>query len=231
MHKILIIEDDRGISKSLKLYLENSNFDVKIHETGEWVHEKIEKENPDLIILDINLPVKDGITICEEVRESKSIPIIMLTARNSEMDKIKALEIGADDYIGKPFSPRELLARINTVIRRLDQVKWVSSQEVDDSDDENILRHNNIRLDLTKNTVMKNMNEISMTKNEYDIFKKIMQEDGKVVERETLMTETIGYDQYMFDRTIDTHIKNIRKKIWDKKMILTVRWVGYRLNK
>ena len=230
MHKILIVEDDRGISKSLKLYLENSNFDVKLHETWEWVHEKIEELNPDLIILDINLPVKDGITICEELRETKAIPVIMLTARNSEMDRIKALEIWADDYISKPFSPRELLARINTVIRRLEQVKGTATEN-EEIDSDNILIHNAIRIDMTKNTVTKNMQPVSMTKNEFDIFKKIMQENGKVVERETLMTETIGYDQYMFDRTIDTHIKNIRKKIGDKQMILTVRGVGYRLNK
>jgi DNA-binding response OmpR family regulator len=231
MYKILIVEDDSGISKSLKLYLENSNFEVSIHETGEWVHEKIEEVCPDLIILDINLPVKDGISICEEVRESKGTPIIMLTARNSEMDRIKALEIGADDYISKPFSPRELLARINTVIRRLELIQKWSNAQSDEEESDDILKYNNIRLDLTKNIVTKNKIAVSMTKNEFDIFKKILQEDGKVVERETLMTETIWYDQYMFDRTIDTHIKNIRKKIGDKKMILTVRWVGYRLNK
>jgi len=230
MHKILIVEDDRGISKSLKLYLENSNFEVSIHETGKWVHEKIEEINPDLIILDINLPAKDGISICEELRETRATPVIMLTARNSEMDRIRALEIGADDYISKPFSPRELLARINTVIRRLELASSTSSPD-EEEQNEDVLIYNNIRLDLAKNTITKNMEAVSMTKNEFDIFKKIMQENGKVVERETLMTETIWYDQYMFDRTIDTHIKNIRKKIGDKKMILTVRWVGYRLNK
>lgn len=228
MYKILIIEDDRGISKSLKLYLENSDFEVKIHETGKEVHEKISSELPDLIILDINLPHKDGITICEEIRKSNSIPVIMLTARNSEMDRIKALEIWADDYISKPFSPRELLARINTVIRRIEQNK---EDILEKEDGWNILIYKDIRLDLTKNSVSKNMNQISMTKNEFDIFKKIMQEDGKIVARETLMTETIWYDQYMFDRTIDTHIKNIRKKLSDKDMIVTVRWVWYRLNK
>ncbi len=228
MYKILIVEDDAGISKSLKLYLENSNFEVKIHETGEWVHEKIASEIPDLIILDINLPHKDGIVICEEIRKEKMTPIIMLTARNSEIDRVKTLEIWADDYIAKPFSPRELLARINTIIRRIEQNKDIIQEQ---EDDEDILKYKDIRLDLTKNTVSKNMNQISMTKNEFDIFKKIMQEDGKIVARETLMTETIWYDKYMFDRTIDTHIKNVRKKVGDKEMILTVRGVWYRLNK
>ena len=228
MYKILIIEDDRGISKSLKLYLENSDFDVVIHESGEGIEEVLEKEIPDLIILDINLPKKDGITICEEVRVEKNTPIIMLTARNSEIDRIKALEIGADDYISKPFSPRELLARINSIVRRIERSK---EQVLEVSDDGDLIIYNNIQLDLNKNTVSKNLSPISLTKNEFDILKKIMLEDGKVVPREVLMTETIWYDQYMFDRTIDTHIKNIRKKIWDKDMIITVRGVWYRLNK
>jgi DNA-binding response OmpR family regulator len=188
MYKILIIEDDRGISKSLKLYLENSDFDVVIHESGEGIEEVLEKEIPDLIILDINLPKKDGITICEEVRVEKNTPIIMLTARNSEIDRIKALEIGADDYISKPFSPRELLARINSIVRRIERSK---EQVLEVSDDGDLIIYNNIQLDLNKNTVSKNLSPISLTKNEFDILKKIMLEDGKVVPREVLMTETI----------------------------------------
>ena len=227
MYKILIVEDDTGISKSLKLYLENSDFDVKIHDSGEGVHEKIAEIIPDLVILDINLPVKDGITICSEVRETSMIPVIMLTARNSEIDRIKALEIGADDYIGKPFSPRELLARINTIVRRIESSK---EKQVEKDEDGTTLTYKDIKIDLTKNIVSKNLNIISFTKNEFDILKKIVSEDGKVVERDTLMKETIWYDQYMFDRTIDTHIKNIRKKVWDKDMIITVRGIWYRLN-
>lgn len=227
MYKILIVEDDTGISKSLKLYLENSDFDVKIHDSGEWVHEKIAEVVPDLIILDINLPKKDGITICSEVRETSMVPVIMLTARNSEIDRIKALEIGADDYIGKPFSPRELLARINTIVRRIESSK---EKQLEKDEDGTTLTYKDIKIDLTKNIVSKNLNIISFTKNEFDILKKIVGEDGKVVERDTLMKETIWYDQYMFDRTIDTHIKNIRKKVWNKDMIITVRGIGYRLN-
>ena len=227
MYKILIVEDDTGISKSLKLYLENSDFDVKIHDSGEGVHEKIAEVVPDLIILDINLPVKDWITICSEVRETSMVPVIMLTARNSEIDRIKALEIGADDYIGKPFSPRELLARINTIVRRIESSK---EKQLEKDEDGTTLTYKDIKIDLTKNIVTRNLNIVSFTKNEFDILKKIVGEDGKVVERDTLMKETIWYDQYMFDRTIDTHIKNIRKKVWDKDMIITVRGIWYRLN-
>jgi len=118
MKKICIVEDDLGISASLKLYLENSDFQVITHESGAGASEFILAENPDLVILDINLPEKDGIEVCSEVRQDSRVPIIMLTARSGEIDKITGLEAGADDYIAKPFSPRELLARINSILRR-----------------------------------------------------------------------------------------------------------------
>jgi DNA-binding response OmpR family regulator len=134
------------------------------------------------------LPKKDGITICSEVRETSMVPVIMLTARNSEIDRIKALEIGADDYIGKPFSPRELLARINTIVRRIESSK---EKQLEKDEDGTTLTYKDIKIDLTKNIVSKNLNIISFTKNEFDILKKIVGEDGKVVERDTLMKETI----------------------------------------
>lgn len=122
MKKICIIEDDLGISTSLKLYLENSDFIVLTHSTGAGASDLVLTESPDLVILDINLPEKDGMEVCSEVRESSQVPIIMLTARSSEIDKITGLESGADDYIAKPFSPRELLARINSILRRSQEV-------------------------------------------------------------------------------------------------------------
>lgn len=221
MQKILIVEDDKGISQSLKLYLENSDFEVFLHYTWWDAIEEVEKIAPDLLILDINLPWKDWITIAKEIRETSDLPIVMLTARSSELDRITWLEIGADDYIAKPFSPRELLARINTILRR-------SKTE---NKDELKLTHNNIKVDTDKKIVYLDNKEISLTGNEFDILKKIMEENGKIVKRETLMTEVIWYDQYIYDRTIDTHIKNLRKKLEDKDVIITVRWEGYRLNK
>lgn len=221
MQKILIIEDDIWILNSLKLYLENSWFEVHIESSGENAINIILENNFDLIILDINLPVKNGITICSEVRKSSNIPIIMLTARNSEASKVIWLETWADDYVSKPFSPRELLARINTILRR---TSGINSQE-------NILKFKNIEIDLEKIIVLKNSKEIPFTKNEFEILKKIVQEDWKMVDRETLMKEIIWYENYAFDRTLDTHIKNIRKKLEDKDIILTIRWVWYRLNK
>lgn len=220
MHKILIIEDDFWISQSLKLYLENSSYEVFLYETWWWAKEFFQKILPDLVILDINLPEKDGIEVCKEIRAEYEIPIIMLTARNSEIDKIKWFETGADDYIGKPFSPRELLVRIQSVLRRSHKEKR-----------ENILKFKNIEIDTSRMTVKVNGHEVVMTKNEFDILKKIIEEDGQIVSRQTLMKDIIGYSDYLFDRTIDTHIKNIRRKIEDKDMIVTIRWEWYRLNK
>ncbi|MBW7955029.1 response regulator transcription factor [Candidatus Gracilibacteria bacterium] len=221
MNKILIIEDDFGISNSLKIYLENLEFIVETLNSGEKATSYILSNNYDLVILDLNLPIKDGITICREVRVTSNIPIIMLTAKTSEIDRIIGLEIGADDYVSKPFSPRELVARINTILKRVKQIE-VSLE---------ILSYKNIKIDLSKMQVFKNNLLINFTKNEFELLKKILLEDGKVVDRETLMKDIIGYENYAFDRTLDTHVKNIRKKLDDKDIILTVRGLGYRLNK
>jgi len=223
MKKIFIIEDDIWIAGSLKLYLENSDFKVEVYNTGEWASEKILSTDIDLVILDINLPKKDGIEICREVRKESSIPIIMLTAKTWEWDKIAGFDVWADDYIAKPFSPRELLARIQSILRRAKNEK--------EENNENIIRYKKIEIHLEKNIAFLEGNEISFTKNEFDIFKKILSEDGRLVSREILMTEVIGYDKYMYDRTIDTHIKNIRRKIQDKNAIITIRGKWYRLNK
>ncbi len=224
MQKILIVEDDLGISESLKLYLENSNFVVELYPTGENALKVIDDSQADLVILDVNLPVMDGIEICSNLRKTSSIPVIMLTARGGETDRITWLENGADDYIPKPFSPRELLARINVILRR-------TQKDEQDEIESSIISFKNVSLDTDKMVLFVDEKEVSVTKNEYDILKRIIQDDGKVVSRETIMTEVIWYEKYIYDRTIDTHIKNLRKKIGDKEMILTVRGEWYRLNK
>jgi two-component system response regulator VicR len=156
MQKILIIEDDRGISTSLKLYLENSDFDVHLHDTWAEALQKINSLQPNIIILDINLPEKDGIEICKELRTYSQIPVIMLTARSSELDRITWLEIWADDYIAKPFSPRELLARINTILRR-------SKLEEVQTSNKDTITFNDIVIDTDKKLVHKNGKQISLT--------------------------------------------------------------------
>ena len=226
MEKILIIEDDIWISNSLKLYLENSNYNIKLHHSWAEAIKKIKQHNPDLIILDINLPEKNWMQICKELREFSSIPIIMLTARDSEYDRISGLEIWADDYIAKPFSPRELLARINSILKR------ISITQEKEEINKNLLIFKKININLEKKIVSIKGKDINLTKNEYDLLEKIINEDWKVVTREVLMTTVLWYEKYIYDRTLDTHIKNLRKKIdsWED-IILTIRWEWYRLNK
>ena len=224
MEKILIIEDDVGISHSLKLYLENSSYEVILYHTWKWAVDFFTQVKPDLVILDINLPEMSGMEICKEIRINSQTPIVMLTARSNEIDKIQWFETGADDYIGKPFSPRELLVRIQSILRRV-------KKEAFEGEEEGIIRYKKLEIDTKKVLVTYNGKALVFTKNEFDILKKIVEENGKLVHRETLMKEIIGYSDYLFDRTIDTHIKNIRKKIWEKDFIITVRWEWYRLNK
>jgi len=220
MKKICIVEDDIGISKSLKLYLENSDFEVVTYETGQWASEFILNSSADLVILDINLPEKDWIAVCSELRESSGIPVIMLTARWGELDRVTWLEVWADDYISKPFSPRELLARINSILRR------VTPEE---KDDENVIKIWDMIIDLKQNVVTTRWEEIAITKNEFDILAEIAKWKWALVTRESLMKDVIWYDNYVYDRTIDTHIKNLRKKIWDKELIITVRGKWYKM--
>jgi two-component system alkaline phosphatase synthesis response regulator PhoP len=171
------------------------------------------QEDPSLVILDINLPGKNGIEICEDLRKTSQIPVIMLTARGGEMDKISGLESGADDYIAKPFSPRELLARVQTILRRMGE----------SSETNTLMRYENISLDQDRAEVFLEKNPVTLTKNEYDLLLTIWLAGGKLVTREYLMKEVMGYDNYVYDRTIDTHIKNLRKKLQNQDMILTVR--------
>ncbi len=220
MQKILLVEDDTWIWNSLKLYLENSNFEVELHQTWAFVMEKINSFSPDLMILDINLPKKNWIEICKELRNVSNLPVIMLTAKTSELDKINWLEIGADDYIPKPFSPRELLARINSILRRTKPNNLENSEK---------LVWGNISINKTERVIQKNQKEIILTKNEFDLIVKLFEANWKLVSREVLMTEVMWYDNYIYDRTLDTHIKNLRKKLDLKDVIITIRWEWYKI--
>lgn len=224
MKKILIIEDDIWISKSLKLYLESSEFEVILYHTWENAIDFIKINSPDLVILDLNLPYKDWIEITKELRKTDNTPIIMLTARTWEMDKIKWLENWADDYVSKPFSPRELLARINTIIRRS------SNLENSENSKKHIIKIFDLEVDFDKKVVKKWNEILPLTLNEFEIFKKLIEENWAIVSRETIMKDIIWYENYIYDRTIDTHIKNIRKKLGSSNYIATIRWFWYRLN-
>ncbi len=226
MTHILLIEDDDWIIKSLSLYLAQGDNKISIARDGEQALEIFKQSGShiDLIILDLNLPKKDGFSVCKEIRETSSTPIIVLSARDNEDDKVRALELGADDYISKPFSPRELMARIWAILKRLGKQATTEKKETH-------LTFGNMALDMSE-YLLKILDEvIKVTKTEFLILAYLVERAGHIVERETLMKEIIGYDHYLYDRTIDTHMKNLRKKIGSAANIETVRGIGYRITK
>lgn len=213
MSTILLVEDDTSIQTSLGLYLSNSGYSVLSAMNGLDVMPLLRTEKVDLIILDINLPGQDGKSLCREIRKDFSIPIIMLSARDAEEDKIETLESGADDYVSKPFSPRELLARVSAIFGRAKRTEDQSKQATDWAEQNGMLAIGDIRIDTRNYHVVIGGEEIRLTKTEFMLLEHLVRHVGTVVARETLMKEIMGYDNYLYDRTIDTHIKNIRKKL------------------
>ena len=210
MTTILFVEDDQAIQTSLGLYLGNSGYSVVSAFRGDSAIEIFQKSKPDLILLDINLPGKDGITLCREFREISEKPIIMLSARGAEEDKIETLELGADDYMSKPFSPRELLARIKAVLKRYG---YSESGEKSLFEDGKTISLGNFKIDPMGYQAFVAGKEVRFTKTEFLLLYRLVKEAGKIVSRDTLMKEIMGYDNYLYDRTIDTHMKNVRKKL------------------
>lgn len=221
MQKVLIIEDDQWILNSLKLYFVQSNFKVELCDNWLDAISKFQKFKPDIIILDINLPWKNGMDICKEIREKYNTPIIILSARLDEEDKVLALDLWADDYVSKPFSPRELLARINSVLKRFSNIKNSS---------ESIILFKDISLDVKNFSAQISWKIIKTTKTEFMLLKYIIENRDEVILREKLMKDIMWYDNYLYDRTIDTHIKNLRKKVGDSLNIETIRWIGYKIS-
>lgn len=218
MIRILLVEDDTTISLMLSAYIEREGFQIDIAHDGNQAVEQFEL-GPDLVILDINLPGKSGFELVPLFRKVSKVPILMLSARSSEDDKVRCLELGADDYIPKPFSARELLARIHRHLERSLSRKTAVEE----------LRMGNVVIIPSRLRVELSGTEVRLTKTEYEILVHFFEHSDEVVERATLMKEIIGYSKYLSDRTIDTHIKNLRKKFEGELAIETLRAVGYRI--
>lgn len=222
---ILIVDDEPKIVEVVKSYLESVGYEIFIADNGSYALECFEKINPSLIILDLMLPDISGEEVCREIRKKSRLPIIMLTAKVSEDDMLKGLDIGADDYVIKPFSPRQLVARVNAVIRRSQDDSGVLS---------NILSYNSDELivDIIKREVRVKGVEINLTPNEFNILQNLIKFPKRVFTREALINIALGEDFEGYDRIIDTHIKNLRQKIEqdpkNPRFILTVYGVGYR---
>lgn len=229
MQTVLLVEDDLAIRTPLSMYLENAGYEVVGIGNGLEVMPYLRAHGADLAILDINLPGRDGLSLCRDVRAEYSIPVIMLTARNSEEDKLTAFSAGADDYVPKPFSPRELVARVATVLKRAAPRPPVPAASVESASLADV-ETGVLRLEGDNYRAYVSGVEAKLTKTEFLFLHHLARNAGKVVERETLMKETFGYGNYLYDRTIDTHVKNLRKKLGDEVEIETVRGVGYRIS-
>ena len=225
---IFVVEDEMHIQQLIKYNLESTGFKVTVFDNGEDLLSHSVDNIPDLFILDIMLPGIDGLEVCSQLKQNtltKTIPIIMLTAKSEEFDKVLGLELGADDYITKPFSVRELLARIKALFRR---INIVTEPKVD------IISHADITIDCNRREVYKGERLIEMPLKEFELLKMLIINKGKVLSREHLLDKIWGFDYYGETRTVDVHIRYLRQKIEDNDenptFIETVRGIGYRFN-
>lgn len=218
---IYIVEDDNNIQEIEEYALKSSGFEVKCFDNAISFQEEIKNELPDLILLDIMLPGEDGLSVLGKLRSNsrtKHLPVIMVTAKVSEIDTVKGLDLGADDYITKPFGVMELISRVKALLRRIQ------------SDEESVLSYKNLEIDVVRHVYLVNGVQIELTYKEYELLKLFMSNIGIVMSRDSIMNSVWGFDYVGESRTIDMHIKTLRKKLGDAGVyIITVRNVGYKL--
>ena len=223
-HKILIVEDEKNISDVIKAYMEKEGYSTFLAFDGQKALEIFKEENISLILLDLMLPKISGEELCLKLRRISEVPIIMLTAKSDEDSKIKGLDMGADDYIVKPFSPRELVSRVNALLRR--------SYKNTSPFPEKLKFKEDLTIDISKFEVKKAGEILDLTSNEFKVLKTLLRNPGIVFTRNQLIESSLGLEYEGYDRTVDTYIKNIRKKIEDDpkdpKYILTIYGVGYK---
>lgn len=224
-HLIFIVEDDAHIAQLVKYNLEQAGYQAQVFEDGNEAAEAVFHDKPDLILLDIMLPGKDGIEILKLLRrneETKQILVIMLTAKNEEFDRVLGLELGADDYISKPFSSRELVARVKAVLRRRKESGGTVAEG-------NEICFGNLRMDVERHRVFLGNKELELTYKEFELLKYLIKNRGRVLKRDFLLDEIWGYDTAVETRTVDVHIRRLRMLIGED-YIETVRGIGYRFS-
>lgn len=215
--KILLVDDEPEILEICRDYLKASTYDVITAKDGVQGLSFARREKPDLIVLDLMMPEMDGLDFCRAIRRESNVPIIMLTARVEETDKLVGLELGADDYMTKPFSPRELVARVRVVLRR---VSGDSTAEV--------IRVGNVSLDRAHYTVQIRKREVTLTPTEFEIMATLMSQPGRIFSRTQLLNAVHGVAFESYERAIDSHIRNLRHKLEPDELIFTVHGVGYK---
>ncbi|MCI0526112.1 MAG: response regulator transcription factor [Nitrospira sp.] len=221
--KLVVIEDDQDITRLVTHYLTKEGYAIKSSQDGIKGLQLIKQEKPDLVILDLMLPEMDGLEVCKRLRadpKTSALPIIVLTAKGEESDKIVGLELGADDYVTKPFSPKELLARVKALFRR-------SERQVEESTHH---RYGQISLDVARHEVRVKDEEIKLTAKEFSLLVQLLKNKGRVMTREVLLDKVWGYDSDVTTRTVDVHIRRLREKIpLLSEAIVTVKSYGYKL--
>ena len=219
--KILVVDDDRNICELLKLYLENEGYSVFVANDGQQAVEMFQAKSPELVLLDIMLPKMDGWQVCREIRETSKVPIIMLTARSEERDELQGFELGVDEYISKPFSPKILVARVEAILRRTGK----SAQENE------VLDVGGIHLDKAAHMVEIDGRSVDLSYKEFELLTYFMENRGIALSREKILNNVWNYDYFGDARTIDTHVKKLRSKLGDKgELIKTIWGMGYKLD-
>ena len=223
--KILIIEDEKSISDIIKFNLTKEGFVADTAFDGQEGLDKALSQNPDLVLLDIMLPIMDGFAVCRKIREKSNVPILMLTAKEEEVDKVLGLELGADDYIIKPFGMRELIARIKANIRRNEAAASAKSEPA------NVQEFGNLAIDMNRYEVRKDDKPLELTLREFELLKYLAERENRVFSREQLLEVVWGYEYYGDIRTVDVTVRRLREKLEDDssdpKYIMTKRGIGY----
>jgi two-component system response regulator RegX3 len=225
MSRILVVEDEETLAEAISFLLSKEGFEIEMAETGPAAIEAFEKNGADLILLDLMLPGLSGTEVCRQIRSKSAVPIIMLTAKDSEIDKVVGLEIGADDYVTKPYSSRELIARIRAVLRR--------GELGDATTVEGILSAGPIRLDSDRHVISVNGDQVALPLKEFELLEFLMRNSGRVLTRMQLIDRVWGSDYVGDTKTLDVHIKRLRAKVEkdpaNPELIQTVRGMGYKL--
>ncbi len=216
---ILIVEDEESISSFVKMYLEREGFNVTVAPTGEAAIKALDGPPVDLVTLDLMLPDMDGLDICRTVRSTSNVPIIMLTARDEDIDKIVGLEVGADDYVTKPVNARELVARIKSILRRSTAVPATHKR----------LQCDGLTIDAARRECLVDGEQVMLAPKEFDLLWELLERDGEVLNRDQLLEKVWGYTFAGDTRTVDVHVRQLRKKLGDDCPIVTVWGSGYKV--
>ncbi|MDX6517847.1 MAG: two-component system, OmpR family, alkaline phosphatase synthesis response regulator PhoP [Gaiellaceae bacterium] len=221
LQTVLVVEDEASIASFVSLYLKNAGYGVRTASTGTEALSAAASDSPALIVLDLMLPDIDGIEVCKRIRQRSDVPILMLTARDEDVDKIIGLEVGADDYLTKPFNPRELVARVKSVLRRSAPAR---------QDPENaVIQHGDLSVDSGRREVRVGDEEVQLAPKEFDLLWELLDHRGLVLTRDQLLERVWGYTFAGDTRTVDVHVRQLRRKLGDASPIVTVWGVGYKV--